>query len=94
MAYTIVWYHAGISKIAFVQTFLSLLGRLVQSSFAQKANPAKKKSTHELFIVHQAGVVALVPMALLPLLMCRHLCHCCDGVIAVVDAQASLPSPS
>jgi hypothetical protein len=85
MACTIVWCHAGISTIAFVQTFLSLLGRMGQSGFAQKANPAKKKSTHKLFIVHQAGIVALVTIALSPLLMRRCLCHCHDGIIAIVD---------
>ncbi len=49
----------------------------------------------------QAGVVALIVMAPL-LLMCRHLCHrhncdCCPhdyGVVALVDAQASLLSLS
>jgi hypothetical protein len=87
MAYTIVWCHAGISTIAFIQTFLSLLGRSGKSGFAQKADPAKQKSTHESLIMHQAGIVALVTMALLPLSMHRHLCHHCDGVIAVVDAQ-------
>jgi hypothetical protein len=87
----IVWRCTGISTIAFVQTFLSLLGWSGQIGFAQKANPTKKKSTHKLFIVHQARVVNLVTMALLPLLMHRHLCHCCDGVIAIVDVQASLP---
>jgi hypothetical protein len=55
---------------------------LGQSSFAQKADPAKKKSTHELFIVHQAGIVTLVTMALSLLSMHRHLCLCCDGNIA------------
>jgi hypothetical protein len=94
MAYTIVWYYAGISTIAFVKTFLSLFGRPGQSSFAQKANLAKKKSTHKLFIVHQAGVVALVTLSLLPLLMHRRLYHCCDGAIAVIDVQASLPLSS
>jgi hypothetical protein len=91
MAYTIVWLHAGISMITFVQTFLSLLRRLGRSGFAQKANLTKKKSTHESFIVHQAGIVTLVTMVLLPLLMHRHLCHCCDGLIAIVGVQASLP---
>jgi hypothetical protein len=60
---------------------------LGQRSFAQKANPVKKKSiTYESFIVHHTGVVVLVTMALLLLLMRKHLCHCCDGIIAVVDA--------
>jgi hypothetical protein len=96
MAYMIVWRHTGISTIAFAQTCLSLLGRLGQSGFAQKANPTKKKSTHKLFIVRLAGIVALVTMALLPSLMCRRLCHCCDGVIAItiIDVQVSPPSLS
>jgi hypothetical protein len=87
-------HHAGISTITFVQTFLTLLGRSGRSSFAQKADPAKKKSTHKSFIVSQAGVIAPVTRALLPLLMHGHLCHCHDGAIAIVDAQASLPSSS
>jgi hypothetical protein len=49
----------------------------------------------------QADIIALVMMALLPL-MHRHLCHCCDckchphndGIVTIVDAQASLPLPS
>jgi hypothetical protein len=86
MVYTIVWCHAGISTVAFVQTFLSLLGRSGQSSFAQKANPAKKKSTPKSFIMRQAGIVALITMVLLPSLMRRHFCHCCDGIIAFIDA--------
>jgi hypothetical protein len=89
MRYTIVWRHAGISTIALVQTFLSLLGRLGQSGFAQKVDPAKKKRTHKPFIMHQACIVALVTMTLSPLSMCRHLHHCCDGIIAVIDVQAS-----
>jgi hypothetical protein len=52
----------------------------------------RKKGTHKSFIVCQAGVVALVTMVSLPLLMHRHLCHCCVGVVAVVDMQASLLS--
>jgi hypothetical protein len=93
MAYMIVWHHAGISTIAFVQTFLSLLGRLGQSSFAQKADPAKK-NTHKLFILCQAGIVALVTMAFLLSSMRRHLCHCCDSIIAIIDVQVSLPLSS
>jgi hypothetical protein len=54
----------------------------------------RKKITHKLFIMSQAGVVALVTMVLLPLLMRWRLCHHCDGAIAVVDAQASPPSLS
>jgi hypothetical protein len=50
---------------------------------------------------HQAGVVGLVMMSLLPS-MHRHLCHhcncgCCphdNGVVAIVNVQASLPSSS
>jgi hypothetical protein len=42
MAYIIAMCHSGICTNAFVQTFLSLLGRLGQSGLAQKANPAKK----------------------------------------------------
>jgi hypothetical protein len=74
MAYTIVWCHTGISTIAFVQTFLSLLGRLRQSGVAQKADLAKKKSTHKSFIMHQAAIITLVTMVLLPSLMHRCLC--------------------
>jgi hypothetical protein len=73
MAYTTAWHHTGFSTIAFVQTFLILLGRLRQSGFTQKADPAKKKRTRELFVVHQADVVALVVMASLPLSMCSRL---------------------
>jgi hypothetical protein len=91
MAYMIVWHHAGISTIVFIQTFFSLLGRSGQSDFSQKADPSKKKSTHESFIVHQASVVAPVTIVLLLSLMRRHLCHCCDGVIAIIDVQMSLP---
>jgi hypothetical protein len=47
MVYTIAQRCYGIHRKAFVQTFLSLLERLGQSSFAQKANPAVKSSTHE-----------------------------------------------
>jgi hypothetical protein len=54
MAYTIVWHHTEISPIAFVQTFLSCLGRSGWSVFAEKANPAKKKIL-ELFIMSWAG---------------------------------------
>jgi hypothetical protein len=39
----------------------------------------------------QAGVVALVTMASLPLLMRGHLCHCYDGVITLL-ALAPLPT--
>jgi hypothetical protein len=46
---------SGIGRNASVQTFFSLLGRLGKSGFSKKANPAKKLSTHESFIVHQAG---------------------------------------
>jgi hypothetical protein len=67
---------------------------LRQSGFSQKANPAKKKSTHELFVVRQAGVVALITMVLSLLSMCRRFCHHCDGIIAIVDVQASLPLSS
>jgi hypothetical protein len=50
-----------------------------------------------LVVCHQASVVAFVVMELLPL-MHRRLCHCCNGnccsyhngIIAIVDAQASL----
>jgi hypothetical protein len=45
----------------------------------------------------QAGIIALIVMALLPL-MHKRLCHCCDGdcrschdgIIAVVNTQVSL----
>ncbi len=48
---------------------------------------------------HRVGIIPLVMMALLQS-MRRWLCHCCnwdccthyDGVVAIVDAQASLPS--
>jgi hypothetical protein len=66
------------------------VGKVETKGFAQKANPAKKKSTHESFIMRQAGVVTLVTMALSPLMMRRCLCHCRDGIIAIVDVQASL----
>ncbi len=50
---------------------------------------------------HHNGVFALIALVLLPL-MHRHLCHGCnghchphdDGIIAIVDVQASLPSSS
>jgi hypothetical protein len=55
--------------------------------------------TVALVACHQAGIVALVVMASLPL-MHRDLCCCChcdchphdNGVIAIVDVQASLPA--
>jgi hypothetical protein len=76
MAYTIVWHEAGISTITFAKTFLSLLGRLEQSGFAQKAVLAKKKYTR---VVHRAlswrchpcnnGIVTIInAQASLPLL--------------------------
>jgi hypothetical protein len=40
---------------------------------------------------HQAGVVILVTMASSPLSLCRHLCHCHDGVIALNIARALSP---
>jgi hypothetical protein len=67
------------------------LGWWGRSGFAQKADPAKKKGSHKLFIMLQAGFVALVTMVWLPVLMHRHHHHCCDGVIAAVDAKASPP---
>jgi hypothetical protein len=39
MAYTIAQHCSGIHRNAFIQTFLSLLGRSEQSGLAQKANP-------------------------------------------------------
>jgi hypothetical protein len=76
MAYTIVWHHAGISTTTFVQTFLSLLGKLGRSGFAQKADPAKKK--------------ILTSCSLCIKLECC--CPCNNGPVAIVNAQASLPS--
>ncbi len=54
-----------------------------------------------LIACHQAGIVALVVMALLPL-MHRRLCCCCngdccschDGIVAIVNEQASPPLSS
>jgi hypothetical protein len=87
MAYTIVWCHAGISAIVFVQTLLSLLGRSGQQGFAQKDNTATK-------YVHTSGTLYVelaLLLLLLPLSMYRSLCHCHDGIIAIVGAQASPP---
>jgi hypothetical protein len=53
MAYTIAKRNSGIGRNAFVQTFHSLFGRLVQSDLAQKANLAMKSSTHK----HQQLVI-------------------------------------
>ncbi len=92
MAYMIVWRHTGISTVAFVQIFLFLLGRSGQSGFAQKADPANKKCTHELFIIHWAGVVAfftngivaIVNVASLPSSWWGYCCRWCSGISAVV----------
>jgi hypothetical protein len=80
---------AGIFAIVVMAPLLSLMSRRLC---------CRQASIVALVACCQAGVVALIVMALLPL-MHKRLCHCCDcnccschdGVVAIVDAQPSLP---
>jgi hypothetical protein len=83
---------AGVFAIVVMESFLLLMQRVLCRLQA---------SIITLVACHQAGIVALIVMTLLPS-MRSHLCQCCDGncyschncVITVVDAQASPPLSS
>ncbi len=46
-------------------------------------------SIHRVFAIVVIAIVTLMTMALLPLSICRHPCHCQDGVIALVSMALS-----